>query len=296
MSLVQNYANKCILTDKYSADTFDQSWTQCPAGTELGIQIMVAEELCPRSLKRQLEVLGRDTVDAIYKGAWSATERGLSLGAPDSVEAQELFTIARRRLDTILDSDGSYRTGPVTLLGASALRAFMHAFIERSHPGDTFRKEGCKDIYESLVFTLGSLSARDRKNNSGHVAEVEIMALLARTKDPVRLAYPASPREEARADNRKLNHDVYVFRKDQFASLQKLPIQIKMRKKKPGLDGIVKMLYYKDDVLLPIGFMGNSLVEAMCRDISGEATDEDEILLVAASTQLVSFIDEHLTQ
>ena len=298
------------LTPGNCFDSFGQTRLACPPVNFSGEPIDVAENLCPRAMHRNLEVSDRDTAHTIFKNAWAGVELGLSIGTEQPGTAAALFERARQQLDLILghsENDGpAYHTGTITRLGASALRTFLPAFEARSKPDNTFGEAECIIIYEELVKAIAQLTPKERRDSRGHLIEIEVMGLFARTSDTQRLAYPSSPREERSSTKRSLNHDVYQLRPDR-AILTKLPIQIKAssngnsrrtkgaRSLRSTTSDAVPKLFYKEDVLEPAGVEpGKTLADELIADANGTIDSEGRHKLHIATRAVLGFVDSRL--
>lgn len=290
-------------------DAFGQVRTECPPTSFSGEPIDLAENLCPGTMQRTLVLREQATAVAHYRAAWAGVELGLSQGQAEPHEARQNIRKASSILGVILEQKEGRLVNPIddaTFLGAAALRAFIPAFIARAQPDNTFGEVDCARIYRTLVRGLEPFKTRkERGRLLGHIVEMEVMALLLRTSDSQRLAYPASPREESRpakSGEGSLNHDMYILRPDREV-LTKLPIQVKFSngksngKTKRPYSAAVAKLYYKDEVLAKLGRDGReTLIDPLIAEAKGNGSAEDREMLDVASRAVLEFVDQNLAR
>lgn len=119
---------------------------------------------------------------------------------------------------------GHRKANPDLYAQALTLNIYMPALTKRALD-IAVTTHDCRNIYHSFGHAFKSINAlnlADASYKSARFAEMLGPALSARTGRPDALLYPASPREEASA-NQHLNHDGY-FIKNGF----KIPLQTKL--------------------------------------------------------------------
>jgi hypothetical protein len=249
-------------------------------------------------MQRVLTNRQQDTGAAVYRTAWAGVELGLSYGARQPDASRQLFAGARQQLDTLVDPNDEhvvhYRASTITMLGAATLQSFLPAFLARSQSDNIFEEADCRKLYSDLGTVLARFKPGERRQNRGHIDEVEVMALAAYVGDPSRLLWPASPREESSRNESALNHDVYEY--EPSRSNQKIPIQIKnSRHSGPGrsYSPAVASLYF-EDILKAAGYkkQGQTLAETIMRDASGNGNQYTRSRLKRAAGFVMEFVDE----
>ena len=160
--------------------------------------------------------------------AWHHVEYAMNQLVTELDESlrQKYIDDASYLIATITNANGeaSRQISPNLYAQAMTLNIFLPIFTKRALNVIPNAKD-CNNIYVSfghLFDTLGRMRGTDSSYRPARFAEMNGFALSARSLQPAMLLHPASPREEASAQQ-VYNHDGYFIRKG-----QKLRIQSKL--------------------------------------------------------------------
>lgn len=175
----------------------------------------------------------RRNPSGLFHSAWHHAEYALNGELNDRGIANEYFNTSQNVISSIISHPEAHQD---TLLGALTLSTYMPLFRKRA--GDiAVTPEDCETVYDSLGAAMAYLKPLTLDEPpQWRMAEVSVLALSARTKQPWLLLYPTSPREEM-SSFQPLNHDSY-FIEDKG----KIPLQQKLLPTKKTYDECITML------------------------------------------------------
>lgn len=167
------------------------------------------------------------------KSAWSHVEYGMIEGMRDAEVMNEFFGTSQMLISWLMRRDGVHHD---IKLAALTLSTYIPLFKKRATE-EVITDVDCENIYKSLGAAMAHL--RPLKINEppqNAMAEVSVLALSARTRQPWLLLFPTSPREE-HSDIQTINHDSYFY--EQSA---KYPIQQKLLPTEKAYDEMITVL------------------------------------------------------
>ena len=220
--------------------------------------------------------------EGLLFSAWYHAEMGLNQQLDhDKATRDCYFETTEYLIKMLLDQEHCHQD---TLLGALVLASYLPTLKKRAARRDN-EKIGpldCERVYSSLgaaVRYLRPLSIDEPPQ--WRMTEVSILALSARTRQPMFLLYPASPREE-QSYIQHLNHDSYFFRDN-----SKIPLQQKLIPSDKVYDESITMLTLQPlldrglkatgvSINQPLASKVNHLLSLIVAETSGEELETSE--------------------
>jgi len=222
--------------------------------------------------------------EGFFLSAWHHLEYAMNQSAEyfDDELRRKYIGDAAYLLGQVIDTfngSGSRRINPSLYTQALVVNTYLPVFTKRAL-GRSISPADCSDIYLSLgrVFRdINSLAYPDASFKSARFAEMVGPALSARTLRPDALLYPASPREEASAQQ-TLNHDGYFIKAG-----HKMPLQTKLIETGKAYDDPTQTIYIEplaehalaragmlpDGIRLPLGVHTGMIAELISEDAEG---------------------------
>ncbi len=153
------------------------------------------------------------------RSAWNYAEYALNSKGSEKSELEEYFHTSQLLTAMVLIDPKTHQD---VALNALTLSTYLPLFEKRSDDRE-ITHDDCKGIYRSLGSAMQYLRPLDvDEPPQWRMAEVAILALSARARQPHLLMYPTSPREES-SGIQELNHDSYFY-----DGTGKIPIQQKL--------------------------------------------------------------------
>ncbi len=168
------------------------------------------------------------------QSAWSHVEYGMIRGAEDGGAMDEYFGTSQMLVAWVLRRKEAHQD---IKLGALTLSTFIPLFRKRAL-NEAIIESDCEDVYKSLGAAMAYLRPLDvDEPPQWRMAEIGVLALAARTRQPWLLLYPTSPREE-HSDVQAINHDSYFYEQ-----AGKIPLQQKLLPTQKAYDEFITVLY-----------------------------------------------------
>ena len=175
----------------------------------------------------------RKNPNGLLHSAWSYAEFALNAHDIQQSGREEHFHTSRLLTSMVVNHP---KVGQDTLLGALTLSTYVPLFSKRAFDSEVDAQD-CEDVYRSLGMAMNYLRPLDiDEPPQWRMAEIGVLALSARSRQPKLLMYPTSPREET-SEVQALNHDSYFFDKR-----GKVPIQQKLLPTQKVYDECIKIL------------------------------------------------------
>ena len=236
-----------------------------------------AEQLPAQYAEDAMNYYGtRCTPEGFLHSAWNHAEFALCRTASYDDDVRKCYFDYTQELTQMIIA--SPKASQDTQLGALTLSTYVPVFQKRAFD-ERILRDDCAKIYESLGAAMRYLRPLEiDEPPQWRMAEVAVLALSARTRQPELLLYPASPREES-APQHDSNHDSYFL-----TGQTKIPIQQKLRPTAATYAEYVRLLTLeplldKSASLAPNQTTAekvNYLLALVIAETSGEALSRDE--------------------
>ena len=231
----------------------------------------------------------RKNPNGLLHSAWSYAEYALNAREVRQSGREEHFHTSRLLTSMVVNHP---KVGQDTLLGALTLTTYVPLFSKRAFEEEIDSKD-CEDVYRSLGLAMNYLRplAIDEPPQ-WRMAEIGVLALSARSRQPKLLMYPTSPREET-SEIQALNHDSYFY--DERG---KIPIQQKLLPTQKIYDDCIKILTLeplldkafkknRDAVNTTLSQKVNYLLSLIVSEVSDVELNRDEVAFLNAMTEAV---------
>ena len=231
----------------------------------------------------------RKNPNGLLHSAWSYAEYALNSRDIQQSGREEHFHTSRLLTSMVINHP---QAGQDTLLGALTLSTYVPLFSKRAFDFEISTQD-CEDVYRSLGMAMNYLRPLDiDEPPQWRMAEIGVLALSARSRQPKLLMYPTSPREET-SEIQALNHDSYFFDERGKVPIQQklLPTQkiydecIKILTLEPLLDKALKK--NREVVHTTLSQKVNYLLSLIISEASDRELNRDETAFLNAMTEAV---------